>query len=243
MTWFFFMKKATAIAIFLILSTIASAQVGIGTTTPHASAQLEVKATHKGILIPRIQQANRPATPATGLLIYQTDGTPGFYFNAGTPVAPNWTHLGATGPQGPAGPAGTGSLQVLTSHGNTQTLAAFASTTVVWHAPSFERANQFDETSGIFTAAATGIYLINATVTTTAGVTGVLGIFKGSHLVVTGGTASWASNLDTAYPDRSVSVTGVVTLAQGESITVRAALGAGAALTDGRGSQLSIIKL
>lgn len=41
------------------------------------------------------------ASPATGLLVYQTDGTPGFYFYNG-----GWTQLGAQGPAGPQGPTG-----------------------------------------------------------------------------------------------------------------------------------------
>src|SRR6476659_708106 len=59
---------------------------GIGTTSPNASSLLEVKSTTKGILIPRMTQTQRNAiaTPATGLLIYQTDKTPGFYYYSGT---------------------------------------------------------------------------------------------------------------------------------------------------------------
>jgi hypothetical protein len=53
-------------------------------TTAHASAILEVKSDSLGILIPRIAKANRPHTPATGLLVYQIDNTPGFYYFDGT---------------------------------------------------------------------------------------------------------------------------------------------------------------
>lgn len=66
-------------AAFLLNTNEAAAQVGIGTTNPHASAALEISSTNKGILVPRMSQGNRPASPATGLLIYQTDNTPGFY--------------------------------------------------------------------------------------------------------------------------------------------------------------------
>jgi hypothetical protein len=52
--------------------------------TPDASAMLDIKSTDKGLLIPRMTLANRPATPATGLLIYQTDGTAGFYYYTGS---------------------------------------------------------------------------------------------------------------------------------------------------------------
>jgi hypothetical protein len=60
---------------------IASAQVGVGTTTPHASSQLDISSSTLGFLPPRMTQAQRLAivTPAAGLLVYQTDGSAGLY--------------------------------------------------------------------------------------------------------------------------------------------------------------------
>lgn len=60
----------------------ASGKVGIGTTTPNVSAILEIKSTTKGVLIPRMTQAQRNAitSPALGLLIFQIDGVTGFYY-------------------------------------------------------------------------------------------------------------------------------------------------------------------
>ena len=48
--------------------------VGIGTTTPHASATLEVQSTSKGLLPPRLTKTQRDAiaAPAAGLTIYNT---------------------------------------------------------------------------------------------------------------------------------------------------------------------------
>jgi hypothetical protein len=84
------MKLVITLCICLIgLSLFAQQNVGIGTTTPHASAMLDITSVDKGLLIPRLTFTNRPATPATGLLIYQTDNTPGFYFFDGT----NWELL------------------------------------------------------------------------------------------------------------------------------------------------------
>ncbi|MDQ1089145.1 hypothetical protein [Siphonobacter sp. SORGH_AS_1065] len=83
------MKVFTSV-LFSLLSTAAFSQIGIGTQTPHPSAQLEVNALNKGILIPRVTQANRPGSPGqpeavNGLMIYQTDVEPGFYtFNGST---------------------------------------------------------------------------------------------------------------------------------------------------------------
>jgi hypothetical protein len=53
-------------------------------TLAHPSSILEISSTDKGVLIPRIAKANRPANPATGLLVYQIDNTPGFYYYNGT---------------------------------------------------------------------------------------------------------------------------------------------------------------
>jgi hypothetical protein len=59
---------------------------GIGTITPDSSSLLEMRSTSKGVLIPRmaLMQRTAIASPATGLLIYQTNGTPGFYYYNGT---------------------------------------------------------------------------------------------------------------------------------------------------------------
>lgn len=73
------------------------AQVGIGTTNPNPSAAVDITSTDKGLLIPQMTAAQRTAitNPATGLLVIQTDGAAGFYYNAGTPASPNWLNLSA----------------------------------------------------------------------------------------------------------------------------------------------------
>ena len=55
--------------------------VGIGTSTPDASAVLDVRSTTKGFLFPRMTEAQRLAigTPATGLMVYQTNAREGVY--------------------------------------------------------------------------------------------------------------------------------------------------------------------
>ena len=70
----------------------ANQRIGLGTTTPNVSAKLDVSSTTEGVLIPRMTQTQRNAisTPATGLLMYQTDNTPGFYYYNGTA----WTSIG-----------------------------------------------------------------------------------------------------------------------------------------------------
>lgn len=70
-------------------------QTGIGTMTPDASAKLEIASTNKGFITPRMTAAQKTAipTPATGLLIYQTDAPTGFYANSGTGASPSWLRI------------------------------------------------------------------------------------------------------------------------------------------------------
>jgi hypothetical protein len=58
-------------------------------TTGNTSSVLDVKSVSKGFLAPRMTQAQRiaVATPADGLLVYQTDATKGFYYYNGTSAA------------------------------------------------------------------------------------------------------------------------------------------------------------
>ena len=88
-----------------ILGHAQNVAINADGSTPDNSAILDIKSNSKGVLVSRmlLTERNAIALPATGLLIYQTDGTPGFYYNNGTPAVPNWTLLGATGPQGPQG--------------------------------------------------------------------------------------------------------------------------------------------
>jgi Chaperone of endosialidase len=66
--------------------TLNAQNVGINTTTPNASAALDIVSTNKGVLVPRMTQAQREAiiNPAKGLLVFQNDNTEGFYFHNGT---------------------------------------------------------------------------------------------------------------------------------------------------------------
>jgi hypothetical protein len=66
--------------------------INIDNDTAHPSAILDIKNDSLGILIPRIAQINRPYAPATGLLVYQVDNIPGFYYFDGTV----WQRLGTS---------------------------------------------------------------------------------------------------------------------------------------------------
>ena len=96
------MKKLLIIFFFLSFTYISMAQVGIGTTTPAASAKLDISSTSKGLLIPRVAltgttDAVTISSPAVSLLVYNTTAnsyvTPGYYYNSGTSGSPLWVKL------------------------------------------------------------------------------------------------------------------------------------------------------
>ncbi len=105
------MKKLliTLLILTLVSDTLLFSQaVGISNAaiTPDASSLLEIRATDKGVLIPRVAltatNAAGPVTlPATSLLVYNTATAgagatavyPGYYYNGGTSAAPNWRRL------------------------------------------------------------------------------------------------------------------------------------------------------
>ena len=66
--------------------------VGIGTVTPEESAVLDLNATDKGFLLPRLTEKQKVLIPlpAEGLMIYQTDSNQGVYLFQGG----NWRSLG-----------------------------------------------------------------------------------------------------------------------------------------------------
>jgi len=68
------MKSTIVMLVMFCLSSHAIAQIGIGTSTPHPSAILDVSSTNKGLLLPRMTTLERDLiiSPANGLLIYNT---------------------------------------------------------------------------------------------------------------------------------------------------------------------------
>ena len=126
---------ATVIATVLLCTQLVHAQnnLGINNPTPDASAALHVDTAAtgpQGILIPRMTLARRNAiaNPATGLLIYQTDGTKGFYYNSGTAVMAVWSVVGGSGV-----PTGGTAGQVLSKVDGTDYNTQWVTTKTRWN--------------------------------------------------------------------------------------------------------------
>jgi len=88
--------------------------INISGAVANATALLDIDATNKGLLIPRMTICQRTtpscagglldgagdflsAVAAQGLLVYQTDGTQGFYYNTSTTITPIWAYLSSGG--------------------------------------------------------------------------------------------------------------------------------------------------
>ncbi len=89
MLWTTKIEFVQKVRIFIEIITITvsyslTAQVAINTdgSNADASAMLDVKSDTTGLLIPRMTQVQKVgiSSPAEGLLIYQTDSVPGFYY-------------------------------------------------------------------------------------------------------------------------------------------------------------------
>ncbi len=99
------LKFLFCLFIFIGFRQYSIAQVGIGTTTPNSSSILDLTTTTQGLLVPRMTLAQKTAisSPATGLMIFQTDGASGFWFYTGSAWIPalannnGWTTTGNSG--------------------------------------------------------------------------------------------------------------------------------------------------
>lgn len=96
---FIFNYRLIAFILLLCVSLSGNAQnVGIGTTSPNATAILDLTSSSQGLLVPRMSTAQRLGivSPARGLLICDTTGSTRFYLYDGT----TWNEL-TTGSSGP----------------------------------------------------------------------------------------------------------------------------------------------
>jgi len=67
----------TCLAALVCTHIVLAQNMGIGTTTPHASAMLDLQSTNKDLLLPRMIATQRLTitNAATGLIVYDTDSS------------------------------------------------------------------------------------------------------------------------------------------------------------------------
>jgi hypothetical protein len=103
------------LTVFLLVARVGQAQsVGIGTTSPNSSAQLDISSTSRGLLIPRMSTTAISAigSPAKGLMVYDTTQNQ-LVVNMGTAAAPDWENVVAKSGWSLTGNGGTGGSAVL----------------------------------------------------------------------------------------------------------------------------------
>jgi len=209
----------------LLLPALTMAQVGIGTSSPDASALLEVKSTTKGFLPPRVAlTATNAATPVTspveGLLVYNTatagtapnNVTPGYYYYSGSA----WVRL-----------ADRKSTVIARKAGDATTYDRQGVRLVEGWTEVLDVNNDFN-TNGTFTAPRTGLYLITFSFMTTGQPITTNSVLE-AHLQCS--TTGKSVKSVTSFPqgvtsgnnlDAGAQVSAVVNLSAGE--TIRTAL-------------------
>lgn len=88
------------------------------------------------------------ANPAKGLIVYQTDGTEGYYCNTGTPAVPAWVRMSTEKP-------------VVAFSANSTSSQAFSLgfyIKVNYATVEFDESGNYNNTTSEFTAPAAGIY-------------------------------------------------------------------------------------
>lgn len=158
------MRKLLICLLFLKLPVLNTYSQSIAVNTDGSqadpSAMLEIKSASKGTLITRMLEAERTAiaSPATGLLVYQTDGLSGYYYNSGTPAIPAWQKLSSDK-----------TTVAFSSNYNSASGQAFAAGSYIkiqFNAEEFDEAGNFiPGSTSEFTAPSAGIYHFDAVAT------------------------------------------------------------------------------
>ncbi|WP_276485792.1 BclA C-terminal domain-containing protein [Paraflavitalea pollutisoli] len=178
------MKRTSYLSIFLLFfASLSQAQVGIGTILPNASSLLEVQSTTKGVLIPRMTSGQRTAiaTPAEGLMVFQTNAPAGLWMI----INGVWTRLANANSTDLYG-ASTG--YAANTSGTTLNLALLGTAPVPFpNAQNLGSNISVNPAGTVFTVATAGRYRISYVVNLTAG------LLSRTELVVNGATVAAGS--------------------------------------------------
>lgn len=85
-------QRAALLLVLFFLSISSTAQIGIGTVSPDASAVLDISSASQGMLAPRMSSAQRAAiaSPAESLLVFDTTVKSFYYYNT---LTSSWVKL------------------------------------------------------------------------------------------------------------------------------------------------------
>jgi hypothetical protein len=207
-------KKLIAFAALLVIATSQlHAQVGIGTTSPDGSAILDLTTTTRGLLLPRLTQAQRLAigTPANGLIVYQTDAAAGLWMYV-TGQWVRWTT--ATDVSNTVfSTIGASSASAVNTVGSALSIAIGGSTNIPLPTQNLGSAVTVNGANTVFTVTNAGRYRIAFRVQLTAALAATVGVAVNGTLVP---ALTSASGLTTSQ----FSGEGIVTLAAGSTISL-----------------------
>jgi hypothetical protein len=144
----------------LLVSVVSFSQVGIGTSSPAPSAQLDVTTTTKGFLPPRMTTVQRDAivSPATGLQVYNTTTNTNDYYNGTAWIS---------------GSSGAGITPIFYAYTNVaQTFPALDLTKIVnFGTVVTDNVGGFNTATNKYTVVTTGYYQVEAALQTNAATT------------------------------------------------------------------------
>jgi len=160
-------------AILLSTPIFSNAQVGIGTTSHNADAELDITSTTRGLLLPRVALTNTTnpnplSTDVAGMTVYNTatagDVTPGFYYNDGSllirlgaAVSADWSLTGNAGTTAGTNFIGTTDAQDIVIKANSLERVRVGTSETVFNETSDNNYNfriESADESSIFTVAA-----------------------------------------------------------------------------------------
>lgn len=145
------MRIFTCLFLLIVAGYNSVAQVAVSATpaVPDNSAMMDIRATNKGLLIPRMTTAQRAAIslPADGLQVYDSDTKTIWVYNTG--ANPGWRELAVK-------------EKVAFRAYSTIDQLFTGSTTINFSGENFDEGNNFHSDFGYFEAPSTGIYSFQA---------------------------------------------------------------------------------
>lgn len=140
-------------------STAQSLSINSDASAADSSAILDVKSGSKGMLCPRMTESERGSInqPAKSLLVYQTDGAEGYYYNSGTALAPAWQRL--------SNDRSTVAFSATSSAGQSYSSGSYVK--VLFPTEEYDESGNFESgATSAFTAPSAGIYHFDAMIVT-----------------------------------------------------------------------------
>ncbi len=241
------LRQLVGTFLFMALATYINAQsVGVNSTNPHASAVLDISSTTKGMLVPRMTTAQRTAiaSPATGLLVFDTNLNQFLFYNGAAWTAiptgsgnSSWTVNGNDQYSALSGRVGIGvNLPVAKLHVkggivlDSSRLSIINTGQSVFIGEDAGKADDFSQKQNVFVGYGSGVKNVDGRLNTFVGALAGANNISGSF-----NTALGQGTLFKSKADDNVAI-GHGTLLNATLATSNTAIGKGAGYSDSTGS-------